>query len=334
MKQSNWVKAYIIDVLPCITLAIYVLAFIYYVAYFSVFNINVTHYLSLVDMLLGIMETLIAFAFLSLILIWSILFLSSSTLMMIEAEESVGKKRSDFYTQIKALYYYVLRAIVRVKNLKIFFPIASRFKRNAKKRREKRIKLNSINRNKKHLRWEWLSYSFIFFGMSYLLYYHLTINSQKPGLTEATIGLIIPIMIALFMSALLSSSKEFIRKLQNKIKVMGTLGVLEIVIVYYIYAILIFYVSGVKSAEYCKLNKDITFEIKTTDGTIFSDSSYCYIENINETVFLMERQNENNIILTSEGIVYIKIHNKNEGLNSLIINSRNKEMDISKKRLQ
>ena len=44
--------------------------------------------------------------------------------------------------------------------------------------------------------------------------------------------------------------------------------------------------------------------------------------NINQFRFLSDSNN-------------IKIHNKNEGLNSLIINSRNKkEMDISKKRLQ
>lgn len=334
MKQSNWVKAYIIDVLPCITVAIYVLAFIYYIAYFSVFNINITHYLSFVDMLLGVMETLIAFALLSLIFIWGILLLSSSYLAIIEAEESVGKKRTDYYIQIKHLYFILLRAIVKVKNHRILSPITSRFRRNAEKKRKNRIRekkrLSHINGNKKYQHWEWITYSLIYFGLSYLIYYLMTKDSPVSGLTEATIGLLAPMAVAMYVSALLGSSRTILNKLHNKIKGIDTLGVLEIIIVYYIYAVLIFYVSGVKSAEYCKQSKDVTFEIKTSDGTIFNDSSYCYIESINEKVFLMERKNENNIILTSEGIVYIKIHNKNEGRNSLIVNIRNKkDTDIS-----
>ena len=58
-SNSNWIKAYIIDVLPCITIALYILAFVYNQAFYSVFNINITHYLSLSDMLLSIMESMV-----------------------------------------------------------------------------------------------------------------------------------------------------------------------------------------------------------------------------------------------------------------------------------
>lgn len=334
MKQSNWVKAYIIDVLPCITLAIYVLAFIYYVAYFSVFNINVTHYLSLVDMLLGIMETLIAFALASMVLIWTILYLSSFYLMAIEAEESVGTKRSDLFRLIKSYYYSFLCFIVKVKNLKMFASFVKRIKNNAKKNREKRIKrkkrIISLKNSNTYHRWDLLSYSIIYMGISYLFYCYITKENTRYGLTDATIGLLCPLLFSLFVAVILGSSKILLTKIIKFFSNISTIGIVEIVFVYYLYAIIIFLSCGIKSAEYCKLSKDVAFDIKTTDGTLFNDSAYCFIENLNEKVFLMERETGNNIILSNEGVVYIKVYNKNEGRNSLIISARNKDNESRK----
>ena len=132
------------------------------------------------------------------------------------------------------------------------------------------------------------------------------------------------VLFAVFVAVILGSSKILLTKIIEFFSNISTIGVVEIVFVYYLYAIIIFLSCGIKSAEYCKVSKDVAFDIKTTDGTLFNDSAYCFIENLNEKVFLMERETGNNIILSNEGVVYIKVYNKNEGRNSLIISARNK----------
>ena len=58
-KYSKWIKTYIIDVLPGITIASYVLGIVYSTAFYYVFDIEITHFISLGEMFLDITNTLL-----------------------------------------------------------------------------------------------------------------------------------------------------------------------------------------------------------------------------------------------------------------------------------
>ena len=98
---------------------------------------------------------------------------------------------------------------------------------------------------------------------------------------------------------------------------------LEIILVYYIYAVIIFYKSGIDSGEYYKNNDLVEFSIKASDGTEFNDSTYRYINMLNERVFLLEKSTNKNLILTNEGIVYIKVDFKDASTQSTIVRTIN-----------
>lgn len=68
-QEANWIKAYIVDVLPCLTALLYVLAVIYNVAFFSVFSIDVTDFLSFGDMLVSIIQPLLLLSIFLLLLL-------------------------------------------------------------------------------------------------------------------------------------------------------------------------------------------------------------------------------------------------------------------------
>ncbi len=68
--EKNWIKAYIVDILPCIVGLVYILAVVYNIAYFSVFGINVIHYLTLSEMLMSIIEPLIFVVIFNLFWMW------------------------------------------------------------------------------------------------------------------------------------------------------------------------------------------------------------------------------------------------------------------------
>lgn len=40
-SKSNWIKTYIVDVLPVISIALYVLAYVYNISFYKVFNIDI-----------------------------------------------------------------------------------------------------------------------------------------------------------------------------------------------------------------------------------------------------------------------------------------------------
>jgi hypothetical protein len=68
-NKTNWIKAYVVDVLPCISIAFFILSYVYYSAFYAVFGIDILQYATFGDILLGVTENLVNFAFVSLIAI-------------------------------------------------------------------------------------------------------------------------------------------------------------------------------------------------------------------------------------------------------------------------
>lgn len=53
MDFQNWIRSYVIQVIPLISLVIYALGFSYYIAYYSVFGINIISYVTLSEVLVA-----------------------------------------------------------------------------------------------------------------------------------------------------------------------------------------------------------------------------------------------------------------------------------------
>ena len=73
-KGTNWIKAYIVDVLPCLTALLYALVVIYNIAFFSVFNIDVTDFLSFSEMIVSIIQPLLILSVLLLLLLALVIY--------------------------------------------------------------------------------------------------------------------------------------------------------------------------------------------------------------------------------------------------------------------
>ncbi len=324
--KKNWIKAYIVDVLPCITVAVYVLAIIYNIAYFSVFNINILHYLSFSDMLLSILDTLVVFAFISLFLIWYTLFFLTSIIADEDRLEKFKKERMG-----KHLWRFVpikiVRLYIKIKNSEI----GKRFIEYKKKQdeqekqyiQERQKRKEEQEKNPYYHSWkEFIGASFIMV-ISYNVYILLIEKGAlDTGMAVATIALLFPIILYCVMPVALYVDKHLFGLPVTKqmyFRRYKPIALLEIILVYYIYAVTIFYKSGVESGKYYKNNDVVEFSIKTNDGTEFNDSSYRYINILNERVFLLEKSTNKNLILTNDGIAYIKVDFKDASTQSAIV---------------
>lgn len=86
-----------------------------------------------------------------------------------------------------------------------------------------------------------------------------------------------------------------------------TVLIVELVIVLYLYAIVLFGYCGYINGKWTRDHDTAKIEIKTNDGTIFDNESYRYINRTHNKVFLLEKNSNRKIILGDEGITYIKI---------------------------
>lgn len=340
--RNDWFKAYVVDVLPCLTIAIYILAIIYNVAYFSVFNINITHYLSLSEMLLSIIDILVIVSLFSLIIVWFLICYITEYVpyeKRLDEEEDAKRREKKTYKQEKLargkhLSFKIRRLLVNIKRsiivtfilkvyrhvAKVFGRIKERMERKTEERKQREAKLNEDGNYH-----SWSNFSLAFFcalGSFAIYYFAQERHFIKVDLMSATFALILPIMIYMIFIANHIISKYY-PSILNKCYYFVTIpqkasDFAEIFLVYYIYALAIFYMSGIENGNYNKFHDIAEFEIKLSDGHVLDDSTYRYIEQANNKVFLYEKETKKNVILSSEAILYMKIYNKDNNNNSII----------------
>ena len=291
-KESNWIKAYIIDVMPCISIAIYLLAFIYNNAFYSVFNINLTPYVSFGELLFSIIEPLIIFSFLTFLFLFALnyyfpkwLLITQSRMEMHSREDSDGKLK--------------LRPL-RIRYIKAF-----------------EDKLLSVFKSKNPLnKLLPIVFLLLFSGILFDKTYVLNSGDVDYGLYKATIGLITPYLVAFFLLHFIIVTTP--RIYSQYIKSVNIKDIVAIVISYYIYAIVIFYSCGIESGNYYLNNDKMTFSIKSSDGVEYTDSLYRYIGQTNDKLFLREKKTNRNVILNSKSTTYANV-SSNESSSSIIV---------------
>lgn len=79
MEKKSWIKTYIIDVLPSMSILLYILAIVYEMTFFSVFDIGVLSYISLTETLVSIIEPLLYFTLLLLMSIAEFYIIAKSS---------------------------------------------------------------------------------------------------------------------------------------------------------------------------------------------------------------------------------------------------------------
>lgn len=305
-ESKNWIKAYIVDVLPCISVAFFVLAYFYNATFFSVFGIDILQYATFGDIFMTIIEPLCVFAFLAAVYMFfnfedskqkvekfldgkefeSKLSNDKSSSIM----ESISSKENRIIKKIKAFDNRLKKLLKPVENyLDRFFP-------------------------------RLLGY-FLFVIIIYAVCfecYNLILESFSVtlNLSLISIGLIIPLLMFPFALAFLKGTllgfyrdrkKSHVFNFLNTLKT-NPLGYLLVVVGYYLYAASIFGMTGYKSAVSLKQNNKTTFEIKTSNGNVFNSEDYGYISHIGENTFLYKKNNKGIVVLFNENIEYSEIN--------------------------
>lgn len=65
MATQNWIKTYVIQILPVLALIVYIIGFAYYMVYYYQFGINITSYITLAEVLVSTLTPILIVVMLS-----------------------------------------------------------------------------------------------------------------------------------------------------------------------------------------------------------------------------------------------------------------------------
>ena len=329
MKKNNWLKTYLIDIIPGVAILLYILAIVYKLAFFSAFEIEVLGYISLLETLLSIIEPLFLFT-LILLLTVAELFVFSKYPALFPSLDDLKKffsRTKKYPLAVKILIaiplfpLYIVYAIIYL----IIFSPEFLVGHLSKKRKKKKNKEDEDDDN------------LIFFGGRVLVFFtfscaiwssFLTGNS---GVVNSLTGLIAPWLIisCFFIIRFAFPDHDNIIKLLKKITLREKVFFIA---VYYIFAIFVFGQSGYEYGNMLKKNDSTVFTIQMNDGNVFGNTEHGYIGKMGNYIFLYERASNNKIILYNENIEYIEIRN-DDSRQTLLYTAINmfKEQQIKKK---
>ena len=318
--NKNWIKVYIIDVLPCISISIYILALLYNISFYSVFNINVLSFVSFTNLLLTIVEPLLFLSFTIFILL-SLVFYANTLYI-------TDRKRFDlFQATINPYFYFCIGLKVSFKFLykllvkvKFIEPIIRKLKQMIKcflgnsmvgwiKKRLFKTSSKPNNRNYKDL--ENFLFFVFFMIISYYVCKYLMLDLKIEGMSKEVLTLVFPIIGYFVQCTFFQSQIQPVEEIKSSI--------VMFILPYYIFATVVFYLGGIDCANYYLNNNNVKFEIITNNNICFNDSSYIYIEHLNDNYFLFEKKTSDVVVLNNNGIIYSKLKIPNNERASLFM---------------
>lgn len=276
-NNTNWVKAYIVDVLPCISIALFVLAYIYNSIFFSVFGIDIIQYATFSDILISITEPLCLYS-LGMAVVMALTYDLYNVILPKWIQKREKQKEENSETN------------------------ESSDTEDSTNKESNEI-INYSNPPKYNSR---KILFFIILILSVALFAIISTIEQgftSPSLLFATESLLLPIAVIFFNIYIFyfGFGFDFIAPILLSIKKWSRMWVVAI-IVYYVYSIAIFGIIGYERGKMHRDRNLISFEITTSSGQKYNDLKYTYIGHINEYTFLFDKKSLKNVILNNNGI--------------------------------
>lgn len=314
MENKNWIKRYIVDVMPCITVLLYVLAIGYELSYFSVFGIDILSYFSLTETLINIAEPLLFF---TLFFFFSVVTINYYILAVpvILKPFSLLKKFVNYVTNkvlpSKPIPILLKITILVLINLFCYIILAPLFYiwfflLNLIVMQEFLLIILSETKNKNRRILLLLIITILYFIFSYMIWYYLLLNTNCNGMEIAFLGLVSPMLIFLIylFARMLIIDKN---TLLDYIKTFSSRERAFVLFAYYLFSIVVFYQSGFEYGEEIKKNDKTVFSIQMSDGSVFDDRQYGYISKVGNNIFLYKKKTDENYIINTGDIKYMNI---------------------------
>ena len=299
--MNNWLKVYVVDVIPCLTIALYVLGIIYNLSYFSFWGINILHYISFGELLIEIIEPLVIISLLSLSCFIGMSYYSNYVSDLKKSLRERKKSVKDGGTPINNLADGYVDLLLRINFFhKYVYPKLKSFYNVDQKNEEKDDKKKTSG------------YSLFVLSLTICLIIAFVYTYIEPipgrcGMIRATAALTFLTTIFLL---LIMPKRGWTENAKDSLTKYNSMEIASSFFIFYITTMFIFYKAGKEAAEYNKNYDKVSFVINSNEGTKYDNHSYLFIEQLDEDVFLYEKETSDVIILNKENIGCIKMNYK------------------------
>ena len=271
-QETNWIKAYIVDVLPCLTALLYMLAVVYNIAFFSAFNIDITDFIYFGDILVSIIQPLLLLSLFLLLMVALIVYLIPSLVYR-------SPKKSEQKVYKKGRLHY-MKLLVRFLHSSIFY---------------KSFKL--------------FTFSLLVIAPTYYFLFTKGYINNFEGRYSGFVPIFIPVFltIVLFVSKVLFRSKLTI--FQQFRNVTAADKILTFIL-YFVFAVAVVYESGYRDGKSILERDEVKFKLTLTDNSTYDNKGFTYIKHSDGRIFLYDKSKSSSLIVFEENVLSLDLYSK------------------------
>ena len=285
MATQNWIKTYVIQILPVLALIVYIIGFAYYMVYYYQFGINITSYITLAEVLVSTLTPILIVVMLS-VAFFGLQFLSR-----------VPQKR--FLYEFKKLRNIKIQNACINKVLSIIHR-CKRKKRVINKYYDQKDAKESFHR-------ELLSIPIVFVISSIIIPFNIYIGAIE---TKYKYFWIVVLLMLCFPYAGL-----YLRSYRKvRFRIVKVYHNLVAAIILFISILTCMVLLGVYNANLDKKSNEQRFHITMQNSVEYTDQDYNYIGECGSAIFLYNRENESTVVLNMANLMSIVYYNKRDNI--------------------
>lgn len=301
MINQNWIKAYVVQIFPLLALFVYIIGFAYYIVYYHQFNINITSYITLSEVLVSTLTPILLVTALSAFCGIILFFFRSSLKMTFRDVRRVKRwlKGNAIVKKILALLQ-LLKCNFKLKNRKI--KIENTFF----------SKINCL-----------LCIPILIVIVSIVIPYCMYIDIIAVQHKYVWI-----ILLILFSFSFVRSYRIAYKKINSDlVKNYCNISSVAIIIVSILTCMILL---GIYNAEQDKKDGKLKFRITALNKYEYTDLNYVYIGECNSAVFLYNKKDKSTLVLNTVGLAEVVYYDQKDNIYTKVIDdiSRlNKELE-------
>lgn len=291
MKDGNWIKSYVIQVIPVLALLVYIMGFAYYMVYYDQFGINIVSYITLSEVLILTLVPILTVVLISI-------FLGVVQFFTMPSFSAVDRECVNLKKRIKTTGFAIAVEKSMSKIIIGHRKYVKAEKEESKKPRKQLFFMTTMG----------FTIAIILIIIPCCIY----------------IGVIDVRYKYLFTFGLLISGNVFIssyikRYRLIKHKLIKIYSNINSMIILFMSILICTVFLAVYNSDQDKTDDNLKFCITVQDNSEYTDKDYIYIGECSKSIFLYNKKDKSTLALNTANLVGVAYYNKKENVYTKLI---------------
>lgn len=287
MMTQNWIKTYVIQILPALALIVYIIGFAYYMVYYYQFGINITSYITLTEVLISTLTPIL------IVIILSATFFAGHLLFRIP----INLFCHDF-AKLRSKSLIVNKLLSMVRHLK------HEIRLNDKQFEQKNNKISFYG-------------PLLILSLQFVVFSIVIPFNIYTGTIEVKYKYFWIVALLMFGFPCVGAYLRWYKK--TRFQFVKFYCNVASAIILFISILICTTLLGIYNANLDKQNNEQRFNITMQNNVEYTDLIYNYIGECGSAIFLYNRQNESTVVINRANLVSLIYYNKKDNIYKRVI---------------